>query len=187
MDRDTPLRLRLRVTLKLMGLFALVFFVGLLISGLFSRPGGDIQLPLEVDLRSIDAGEAQRLSWNGRRVLVLHRDRAMFEALAQDEALYDPASRFDRRPRSISASHRGWVPEWLVVYAESTDLGCDLEIVLPGAEGDWEGGFRDRCRQGRYDFAGRVYKGQPAMRNLEIPPHRIDGMRLILGAAHKGR
>ena len=187
MDRDTPLRLRLRVSLKLMGLFALVFFVGLLISGLFSRPGGDIQLPLEVDLRSIDAGEAHRLSWNGRRVLVLHRDRGMFEALAEDEALYDPASRFDRRPRGMSAPHRGWAPEWLVVYAESTDLGCDLEIVSPGAEAGWEGGFRDRCRQGRYDFAGRVYKGQPAMRNLEIPPHRIDGMRLILGAAHTGR
>jgi ubiquinol-cytochrome c reductase iron-sulfur subunit len=187
MDRNTAARLRLRVTLKLMGLFALVFFVVLLISGLFSRPGGNIQLPLEVDLRGIDAGEELRLSWNGRRVLVLHRDRGMFEALAEDEALYDPASRFDRRPRGLSAPHRGWVPEWLVVYAESTDLGCDLEIVPPGAEGDWEGGFRDRCRQGRYDFAGRVYKGQPAMRNLEVPPHRIDGMRLILGGTQPGR
>jgi ubiquinol-cytochrome c reductase iron-sulfur subunit len=187
MDRDTPLRLRLRVTLKLMGLLALAFFVLLLVSGLFSRPGGNIQLPLEIDLRGIAAGEDRRLSWNGRRVLVLHRDQGMFEALAKDEALYDPASRFDRRPRGMSAPHRGWVPEWLVVYAESTDLGCDLEIVPPGADGDWEGGFRDRCRQGRYDFAGRVYKGQPAMRNLEIPPHRIDGTRLILGEAHTGR
>ncbi|MCA1791260.1 MAG: ubiquinol-cytochrome C reductase, iron-sulfur subunit, partial [Thioalkalivibrio sp.] len=75
MDQDTPRRLRLRVTLKLMGLFALAFFVVLLISGLFSRPGGNIQLPLEVDLRGIEAGEHLRLFWNGRRVLVLHRDQ----------------------------------------------------------------------------------------------------------------
>lgn len=187
MDRDTPLRLRLRVTLKLMGLFALLLFVFLLFSGLFSRPGGNIQLPLEIDLREIDAGEHRRLSWNGRRVLVLHRDQGMFEALAADEALYDPDSRFDRRPRGMAGRHRGWAPEWLVVYAESTDLGCDLEVVPPDAEADWEGGFRDRCRGGRYDFAGRVYKSQPAMRNLEIPPHRIEGMRLILGGAHPGR
>ncbi|MFO8005473.1 ubiquinol-cytochrome C reductase, iron-sulfur subunit [Thioalkalivibrio sp.] len=187
MDRDTSLRLRLRVTLKLMGLFALVFFTFLLLSGLFSRPGGNIQLPLEVDLQGIGAGEHLRLSWNGRRVLVLHRDRAMFEALAAEDALYDPGSRFDRRPKGVSARHRGWAPEWLVIYAEGTDLGCDLEVVPPDAEAGWEGGFRDRCRGGRYDFAGRVYKGQPAMRNLEIPPHRIEGARLILGEAHTGR
>jgi ubiquinol-cytochrome c reductase iron-sulfur subunit len=165
-----------------MALLAIVGFAFLLVSGLFSRPGGNIQLPLEVDLQGIGAGQERRLSWNGRRVLVLHRDQAMLDALPEDAALYDPASRLDRRPRGLSALHRGWVPQWLVIYAESTDLGCDLAVVPPGAEEQWKGGFRDRCRQGRYDFAGRVYKGQPAMRNLEIPPHRIDGTRLILGA-----
>jgi ubiquinol-cytochrome c reductase iron-sulfur subunit len=182
MNNDSSSRLRLRVILKLMGLLALGLFTFLLVSGLFSRPGGNIRLPLEVDLQDIAAGQERRLTWNGRRVLVLHRDRSMFDALPEDTALYDPASRLERRPRGLSADHRGWVPQWLVVYAESTDLGCDLALVPPGADQHWEGGFRDRCRQGRYDFAGRVYKGQPAMRNLEIPPHRIDGTRLILGA-----
>jgi ubiquinol-cytochrome c reductase iron-sulfur subunit len=182
MNTDNSSRLRLRVILKLMGLLATALFAFPLVSGLFSRPGGNIQLPLEVDLQDIGAGQERRLSWNGRRVLVLHRDQAMLDALPEDAVLYDPASRLDRRPRGLSARHRGWTAQWLVVYAESTDLGCDLAVVPPGAEGQWKGGFRDRCRQGRYDFAGRVYKGQPAMRNLEIPPHRIDGTRLILGA-----
>jgi len=179
MSSEPGLRLHLRVALKLMAALALVIFVFLLISGLFSGPG-NIRLALEVDLSAIAAGEAQRVRWNDRRVLVLHRDAAMLAALAEDEDLYDPASRFDRRPRGLSATHRGWVPQWLVVYAASTDLGCDLDVVPPGAEADWDGGFRDHCRGGRYDFAGRVYRDQSAMRNLEIPPHRIDGERLIL-------
>ncbi len=183
MVRDTPLRLRLRVALKMMGLFGLMVFVFLLLSSLLSRPGGNVPLPLEVSLLELGPGEDLRVSWNGRRVLVLHRDAAMLDSLAEDAELYDPGSRFGRRPSGVSAPHRGMVPEWLVVYAESTDLGCDLELVSPGqADTSWRGGFRDRCRGGRYDFAGRVYKGQPAMRNLEIPPYRIDGSQLILGA-----
>jgi ubiquinol-cytochrome c reductase iron-sulfur subunit len=181
MNRDSSSRLRLRVILKLMGLLGVGLFAFLLVSGLFSRPGGNIQLPLEVDLRDIGAGQERRVTWNGRRVLVLHRDQAMLDALPEDAALYDPASRLDRRPRGMSVQHRGWTAQWLVVYAESTDLGCDLALVPPGAEEQWEGGLRDRCRQGRYDFAGRVYRGQPAMRNLEIPPYRLEGTRLILG------
>jgi ubiquinol-cytochrome c reductase iron-sulfur subunit len=181
LSRDNLLRLRLRVTLKLMAFAALLLFLMVILRALFSPPGGDVRLPLEVDLRGIEPGEHERLIWSGRRVLVLHRDATMLGALPDDDALYDPNSRFDRRPRRITTSHRGWVPEWLVVYAESTDLGCDLEIVPPRLSEGWEGGLRDRCRGGRYDFAGRVYKGQPAMRNLEIPPYRLEGRRLILG------
>jgi len=182
LTQESLLRLRLRVTLKLMALAAFVLFLMVILRALFSPAGGDVRLPLEVDLQGIEPGEHHTVTWNGRRILVLHRDAAMMAALPEPEALYDPNSRFDRRPRRITAQHRGWVPEWLVVYAESTDLGCDLDVVGPAESDDWEGGLRDRCRGGRYDFAGRVYKGQPAMRNLEIPPYRFEGNRLILGA-----
>lgn len=182
MTHDNLFRLRLRVTLKLMALAAVLLFLLVVLRALFSPLGGDIRLPLEVDLQLIEPGEDQRLTWGGRRILVLHRDAAMLAALPDADALYDPNSRFDRRPRGITEPHRGRVPEWLVVYAESTDLGCDLDVVRPPTADGWEGGLRDRCRGGRYDFAGRVYKGQPAMRNLEIPPYRLEGTRLILGA-----
>jgi ubiquinol-cytochrome c reductase iron-sulfur subunit len=174
-------RLRLRVTLKLMILAAVTVFLFLLITALFSRPGGNIVLPLDVDLRNIAAGSSERVQWNGRRVLILHRDRPMLDSLAGADELYDPASRFDRRPRGLSVDHRGFLPEWLVVYAESTDLGCDLDLVPPDEAEDWAGGLVDRCRGGRYDFAGRVYRGQPAMRNLEVPQYRLEGSRLTLG------
>lgn len=182
MSQDSLLRLRLRVALKLMGLAALLIFLFVMLRALFSPPGGDVRLPLEIDLLGIEPGQHERVNWNGRRVLILHRDATMLDALPEDAALYDPTSRFDRRPRGMTAPHRGWAPNWLVVYAESTDLGCDLEIVTPrAAEEGWAGGLRDRCRGGRYDFAGRVYRNQPAMRNLEIPPHRLEDTRLILG------
>ena len=181
MPEDSRLRLRLRVMLKLMVFGALLLFLLVILRALFSPPGGDVRLPVEVDLRAIEPGEHQRLMWNGRRVLILHRDTAMLDAMPDAGELYDPTSRFDRRPRGMTAPHRGWVPQWLVVYAESTDLGCDLDIVPPRESDVWVGGLRDRCRGGRYDFAGRVYKGQPAMRNLEIPSYRLEGNRLILG------
>lgn len=181
MTQDSLLRLRLRVALKLMAFAALLLFLFAMLRALFSPPGGDVRLPLEIDLRGIEPGQHERVNWNGRRVLILHREASMLEALPEDAALYDPTSRFDRRPRGMTAPHRGWVPQWLVVYAESTDLGCDLEIVPPDASDGWEGGLRDRCRDGRYDFAGRVYRNQPAMRNLEIPPHRLEDTRLTLG------
>lgn len=181
MSPDNLRRLRLRVTLKLMVLAAVTVFLFLLLAALFSRPGGNIVLPLEIDLANIAAGSSERVQWNGRRVLILHRDRRMLDALAGAEDLYDPVSRFDRKPRGLSVEHRGFLPEWLVVYAESTDLGCDLDLVLPHDATDWAGGLVDRCRGGRYDFAGRVYRGQPAMRNLEVPQYRVEGSRLILG------
>jgi ubiquinol-cytochrome c reductase iron-sulfur subunit len=174
-------RLRLRVTLKLMILLAIVVFLFMLIAALFSRPGGNIVLPLDVDLEGIAAGSFERVQWNGRRVLILHRDPAMLETLPSADQLYDPGSRFDRRPKGLSVDHRGFRPEWLVVYAESTDLGCDLELVAPGDAGGRAVGLIDRCRGGRYDFAGRVYRGQPAMRNLEVPRYRLDDSRLTLG------
>lgn len=182
MPEDSLLRLRLRVALKLMVLAAAVVASLVLLGTLFSGPDGHVPLPLEVELDGIEPGSERQLSWSGRRVLVLHRDAAMLGVLAADDELYDPVSRLDRRPRGVDSRHRGRVPEWLVVYHESTDLGCELDLVRPGTETGWGGGFRDRCRSGRYDFAGRVYKGQPARRNLQIPPYQLQGSRLILGA-----
>lgn len=181
MSENSLRRFRLRVTLKLMASAAIAVALLVLVAALISRPGGSVRLPLEVDLNAIEPGMQRQVTWSGRLVLVLHRDAAMLEALAADEELYDPMSRLDRRSPGLDRRHRGRAPEWLVVYGESADLGCALDLVPPGVETDWEGGFRDRCRAGRYDFAGRVYKGQPAKRNLQIPPYQLQGPRLILG------
>jgi ubiquinol-cytochrome c reductase iron-sulfur subunit len=36
-------------------------------------------------------------------------------------------------------------------------------------------------------MAGRVFTGSPAPTNLVIPPHKIDGMKLVIGIGQDGK
>ncbi len=185
-DPGTALRrLRLRVLLKLMALggvaaLALAFSVQFV-----SLPGGSAPQPRTLDLTAIETGEVKRLRWNGRHVLVVHRDAKLLDSLdsIEAEALRDPRARRGRQPEGLALPERSFAPDWLVVYGESADLGCELDLVHPDDADGWPGGFEDRCRGGRYDAAGRVFRDQPGARNLEIPEYRMhgDGERLILG------
>lgn len=183
LPEDTPARLRMRVTLKLMALGALVAFAGVLLSYGLSRPGDSGVETLSVELDAIAPGTLKRLHWEGRQVLVVHRDAALQAALADDDDLVDPQARRGQQPAGLELPLRSFDPRWLVVIGESTDLGCELDLVPPDAAEGWSGGFVDRCRGGRYDAAGRVYADQDARRNLPIPPYRLTDDRVILGAS----
>ena len=39
----------------------------------------------------------------------------------------------------------------------------------------------------KFDMAGRVFTGSPAPTNLVIPPHKIDGMKLVIGIGQDGK
>ncbi|WP_369772922.1 ubiquinol-cytochrome C reductase, iron-sulfur subunit [Thioalkalivibrio sp. ALJ16] len=147
-----------------------------------SRPGDTRGETLRVDLGAIEPGAAKRLTWRNRQILVVHRDAAWQAALAPDAELADPRARRGQQPDGLDLPLRSYRPEWLVVIGESTDLGCELDLVHPHEAEDWSGGFVDRCRGGRYDGAGRVYAGQDARRNLPIPEYRFSATdQLILG------
>lgn len=60
-------------------------------------------------------------------------------------------------------------PEWLIVMAICTHLGC---VPISGA-GDY-GGWFCPCHGSHYDGSGRIRKG-PAPLNLEIPPYKFEG------------
>ena len=60
-------------------------------------------------------------------------------------------------------------PEWLVVMAICTHLGC---VPISGA-GDY-GGWFCPCHGSHYDGSGRIRKG-PAPLNLEVPPYKFEG------------
>ncbi|WP_026332903.1 ubiquinol-cytochrome c reductase iron-sulfur subunit [Thioalkalivibrio sp. ALE20] len=187
-DPETALRrLRLRVLLKLMALGGVVALALAFSAQFVSLPGGSGPEPRSLDLAEIEAGEVKRLRWNGRHVLVVHRDAALLESLeaVEAEALRDPQARRGRQPEGLALPERSFTPDWLVVYGESADLGCELDLVHPEQADGWPGGFEDRCRGGRYDAAGRVFRDQPGARNLEIPQYRLhgDGERLILGGS----
>lgn len=179
---DTAARVRIRALLKLMALGGAVMLLAVFLSYVFSRPGETGDARLRVELTGIAPGEMRRLVWNDRRILVLHRDAALQQALGDATELVDPRGRWGQQPDGLERSWRSFRPEWLVVIGESTDLGCELDLVPPKAADGWSGGFVDRCRGGRYDAAGRVYAGQNARRNLPIPDHRFAGPDvLILG------
>ncbi|MFA7096342.1 MAG: hypothetical protein WC383_07615 [Gammaproteobacteria bacterium] len=179
---EAPRRVWLRVPVKLMALAGLAVVGLVLLSSLFSTEAERIE-PLALDLRSLAPGEIRFDHWNRRRVLVLHRTPDMLRTVQNGDGLLDPESKRSRQPDAARNPHRSLRPEYFVAIAHGTDLGCELEFVPQGdPHGGWPGGFRDRCRGSRYDFAGRVYEGQEAYRNLEIPPHRYlpDG-RLLIG------
>ena len=187
-DPETALRrLRLRALLKLMALGGIAALVVALTANVISLPGGSDPEPRVLELADIGPGEVKRLRWNGRHVLVVHRDSALLGSLEaiEADALRDPEARRGRQPEGLELPERSFDPAWLVVYGESADLGCELDLVHPQAADGWPGGFEDRCRGGRYDAAGRVFRDQPGARNLEIPQYRLhgDGERLILGGS----
>lgn len=63
----------------------------------------------------------------------------------------------------------------LVVLGICTHLGC---VPISGA-GEYNGWFCP-CHGSHYDTSGRIRKG-PAPLNLEIPPYKLDGSKLVVG------
>ncbi|MFP4682878.1 MAG: ubiquinol-cytochrome c reductase iron-sulfur subunit [Ectothiorhodospira sp.] len=187
-----PLRFYYRVALKVLSLAGVAALALVMLSGLlgswFGAGEAERAHVQTVDLADLSPGGIRKLAWDGRPVWILRRTPAMEAADARVSGrLYDPASRLSRQPSAYRNAHRAASPEWFVFIALGTDLNCPLDYVPPGSgdegKGDaWEGGFVDRCRGSRYDFAGRVLQDQPARRNLEVPPYRlVSDTRLVLG------
>jgi len=169
-----------RSLLKLMGVVGLGFVAYALLGSLLT--GRDEGRPpvVTVDLSTLEPGAMLVQEWTGRDVLVLHRTESMLAALRQGEAeLQDPASQTSRQPPGAANQVRARRPQYFVAIAQGTDLNCPLRLVTDPS--DWPGGFVDRCRGSRYDFAGRVLAGQEAQRNLAVPPHHFDGRTLVIG------
>lgn len=187
MTQDTPRRLVLRVAAKLLGLAGVLALIYVLFDAAGGR-GDERPVRGEVfDLSGLAPGTARRLEWNGRRLWVVHRSPRM---LAQVErptaALKQERDRWGRLPPGVHPRYRSSDPRFLVVLDYGTELGCPLEFVpwREEAADGWRGGFQDRCRGSRYDFAGRVLRSSSAPRNLNVPPHVIGpGPRLVLGGA----
>lgn len=136
-------------------------------------PSADVlaQATTEVDLSSIQEGQMITVPWQGKPVFVLHRSPDQIKS-AQDsdnDSLPDPAKDVDRVQK----------PEWLVVIAICTHLGC-----VPQAVGTGEfGGFLCPCHGSHYDTSGRIRKG-PAPNNLPVPHYEFkDETTLVIGQA----
>ncbi|OQS38625.1 ubiquinol-cytochrome c reductase iron-sulfur subunit [Chromobacterium haemolyticum] len=143
--------------------------------------------PVEVDIGKIEPGQKINVEWRGKPVWVLNRTQEQLKNLPKlDEKLVDPKSEMDQQPTYCQNEHRSIKPELLVAVGICTHLGCSpthRPDIAPADLGpDWLGGFYCPCHGSKFDLAARVYKGVPAPKNLEIPPHKyLSDTRLLIG------
>lgn len=184
---DAKRRLKLRVAIKLM-LYIGALGIAYVFFSVFTSGEREVRTvpSLRVSIGELADGQAMRLIWEGRPVLVYRRAGLDLANLrSADDQLADPQSTISTQPESFSKVFRSHTPEFFVAIALGTDLGCSVEYLPVGGEHfqdrPWTGGFIDSCSNSRYDLAGRVFKDQAANRNLVVPQYGIDGDTLILG------
>ena len=149
--------------------------------------------PVEIDASALESGQMMKVVWRGQPVYIVRRTK---EALAQldghDGALADPKSADSIQPEYIKGASRARNPEYWVGLAVCTHLGCSplgaFEVnnaaQLAGVDlgANWPGGFYCPCHGSRYDISGRVFKAQPAPKNLTVPPYAFgDNARISIG------
>ncbi len=159
------------------------------VSGMLpSRRAEAVRAPVEVDISGLMPGQVLTVDWGGKPVWVFHRSREMLDILPElDCALSDPRSEMKQQPDSCRNPTRSIKPGLLVAVGLCTHLGCSpsAKFKKGGEEGmrdDWPGGFVCACHGSAFDFAGRVFRGGVASRNLEIPPHTyLTEQRILIG------
>ena len=130
---------------------------------------------LDVDVGEMVAGDIKIVRWLGRNVMVVRRDRTQVERLIVSDALNDPDSLLSHQPDYAANTFRSRKPEHLLVYANCTHLGCEVDFTA----GTRLAGFRCPCHRSEYDIAGRVEKGAAAKLNLEVPEYEYVGRTMI--------
>ncbi len=143
--------------------------------------------PVEVDISKLEPGQKINVEWRGKPVWVLSRTPEQLKNLPKlDASLVDPKSDMEQQPAYCKNETRSIKPEILVAVGICTHLGCSpthRPDIAPADLGpEWVGGFYCPCHGSKFDLAARVYKGVPAPKNMEIPPHKyLSDTRLLVG------
>ena len=132
--------------------------------------------PVEVALGNLEPARLFVIPWRRKPVWILLRSEEMLSSLDQDtDRLLDPESQSSVQPDYCQNATRSINPEIFVALGVCTHLGCS-----PGLNG--EAGFLCACHGSNFDFAGRVFKGSPAPKNLIIPEHYyLNDDALVIG------
>ncbi len=175
------------------GAGALIALVPFLSSMLPSERAKAAGAPVEVDIGNLELGQMMTVEWRGKPVWVINRSKPMLETLPElNKEMADPNSDKDMQPEYCKNETRSIKPEYMVVVGICTHLGCSPSAKFKhgpadGMAADWPGGFLCPCHGSHFDFAGRVYKSQPAPTNLEVPPHMyLSDTRILIGEHKKG-
>jgi len=144
--------------------------------------------PVTTDVSALPEGQQLTLKWRGQPVYVSHRSKAMLDILpTMDGLLLDPKSdNTDQQPEYAKNEYRSIKPEYMVLVAVCTHLGCAPEFIPElrpqPFDPEWKGGYFCPCHKSKYDLAGRVYSGMPAPANLPVPPYHFeDDATIVIG------
>jgi len=140
----------------------------------------------EFDVSTVEAGQLVTIQWQGKPVFVVHRTPELLKQVdGHDDKLKDANS------EAIAEVQQAWMdtpetrkyraikPEYLIVVASCTHLGC-IPLFKPSAgrkdwgdsvPEDWAGGWHCPCHGSYYDLSARVINGSPAPHNLHVMPY----------------
>jgi ubiquinol-cytochrome c reductase iron-sulfur subunit len=147
--------------------------------------------PVEANISDIAPGELKVVEWRGKPVWIMRRTKEQLESVKKaDDKVTDPGSRIPEQPAYAKNEYRSIKPEFLVLVGICSHLGCSPQSKGADAKGemgaDWLGGFLCPCHGSKFDLAGRVYKGAPAPKNLEVPEHMyLSDSTILIGQDKK--
>ena len=147
--------------------------------------------PVEADVSKLESGQMMTVAWRGKPVWIVRRTEENLKDLpSNDPNLLDPNSDANQQPEYAKNEWRSREKEYLVLVGICTHLGCSPtyrpELAPADLGPEWKGGFLCPCHGSRFDLAGRVFKGVPAPKNLEVPPYKFLSKTLILIGDDKG-
>ena len=132
--------------------------------------------PVKADISKIEPGQMLNVLWRGQPVFLVNRTEQQTDVLPSlNEKLKDPESESSIQPDYVNTIFRSRKENFLVVVGICTHLGCSPkyypDLVPQQFDAEWKGGFFCPCHSSRFDISGRVFKGSPASRNLDVPPY----------------
>jgi len=119
---------------------------------------------IEVDISTIEPGQAKTEMWQGKPVFIRRRTPEEIE----EARAVDVADLVDKETDDVRVKKE----EWLVLVGVCTHLGCiPTGQKMSETRGDY-GGWFCPCHGSHYDTSGRIRKG-PAPKNLPVPPYEF--------------
>jgi ubiquinol-cytochrome c reductase iron-sulfur subunit len=131
---------------------------------------------IEINVTSIQPGQAITVKWRGKPVFIRRRtpDEIKQAQAVPMKDLPDPETDA-KRVMDTAKKER---PEWLILVGTCTHLGC---VPLGNKSGDPKGdygGWFCPCHGSHYDTSGRIRKG-PAPKNLAVPGYLFTSDTLV--------